>query len=303
MTRRFVPLAALLALLVAGVASAAYTQACDGCAPRAEGTVGDVSFVATLFLDNATDPGAPQFTAVPGEGGNVVFTLTPPANASSPLNATIELPATLSGLEWLGDSSRELSMPATGVREEAFAFRVAPGASPGFVKVDFTLTVQGASESGVLTLEVVPAPSPPAEGPGTLTIVLGVGAAALVIGGAAYAVARARKPKARPKSETLQRIEMEKQLESAKTVEEKQAIREEIKAVEAEKSRARDLQILEAKRADVERTIDLLKKRHDAGQLTRLQYEKMVEKKLDELDRINEELVAAEAGHSSQSPH
>lgn len=302
MSRRLASLAALFALFVASVAGASYSQPCEGCSPRAVGVVGGVSFVASLFLDNASDAGAPQFSAFPGEGGNVVFSFTAPANASAPLNASIELPAAVAGVEWLEGSGRDFSMPASGVREEAFAFRVARDAAVGFVRLDFTVAVEGESESGVLTLEVVPAPAPPAAGPSALSIVLGVGAAAVVLGGAAFAVARARRPKARPKSETLQRIEMEKQLESARTVEEKQAIREEIKAVEAGKSRARDLQILEAKRADVERTIDLLKKRHDAGQLTRLQYEKMVEKKLDELDRINEELVAAEAGESSRSP-
>lgn len=301
--RRALALLALSLLALAPVASAAYTQPCDGCSPQVRGSVGDVAFVANVFLDNATDAGLPQHTALAGEGGNVLFTFAPAPDATrnATVNASVELPLTVAGLEWLGDTARDFTLPPTGAREEPFAFRVAPGASPGFLSVSFTVTVDGASESGVLTIEVVPAPAPAPEGPSPAVVAIGLGAAVLVAGGAWYAVARARRPRAKPKSATLQRMEMEKQLEQAKTVEQKAAIQEEIRAVEAEKSHARDLQILEAKRADVERTIDLLKKRHDAGQLTRLQYERMVEKKLDELDRINSELVAAEAGQSSQS--
>jgi len=69
---------------------------------------------------------------------------------------------------------------------------------------------------------------------------------------------------------------------------------QEIRQQERVRTERRELQILEAKRADALKGIDLLKKRHELGALSKLQYDNMVAKRQAELAKIEAEIAAME---------
>ncbi|HWH09202.1 MAG TPA: hypothetical protein VNX21_08380, partial [Candidatus Thermoplasmatota archaeon] len=95
------------------------------------------------------------------------------------------------------------------------------------------------------------------------------------------------------RSQALREVELEER--AAKRPEEAAVIQQELRQQEKVKEKRRDLQILEAKRADVLKTMDLLRKRHEAGGLTKLQYDNMVAKKQADLQRIEAEIAQMEA--------
>lgn len=143
-------------------------------------------------------------------------------------------------------------------------------------------------------------PQPPAGVPTTWLV---AAAAVLVLGGGygAYAMKqrreRARMNAAPRRSQVMREMELERKLEKVveKDPEAAAEIKQEIRAQEQVREKRRELQILEAKRADALKTLDLLKKRHEAGGLTQLQYNNMVGKKQADLERIEAEIAQMEA--------
>lgn len=123
--------------------------------------------------------------------------------------------------------------------------------------------------------------------------------AAVVLGGiAAKRRAERRRMNEGPRrSQVMREMELEQKLEKAKQKDPEQAavIQQEIRQQEQVREKRRELQILEAKRADALKTMDLLKKRHEAGGLTKLQYDNMVAKKRQDLERIEAEIAQMEA--------
>lgn len=180
-------------------------------------------------------------------------------------------------------------------------------ATPENASYSFNATLEQATENGTLALESVEgqgfvtvtsegiAPTPPPGLPtswlvgGAAVLLVAVGAGAL----AARSRAQRRKMRGQTRSQALREVELEERAE--KRPEEAAVIREELRAQEKVKEKRRDLQILEAKRADVLKTMDLLKKRHEAGGLTKLQYDNMVAKKQVDLQRIEAEIAQMEA--------
>lgn len=190
----------------------------------------------------------------------------------------------------------------------AFPFRAPP--APGNASYDFTIEAHGETENGTVPLGTasgtgtvtiaaanVPAPLPGPDGlDPTLLLVLGL-LGVLVLGGGAYAL-KQRRDKARMnaaprRSQALREEALERA--AVKKPEEVQAVKEEIRQQEQVRERRRELQILDAKRADALKTMDLLKKRHETGGLTKLQYDTMVAKKQQDLARIEAEIAQMEA--------
>lgn len=164
-----------------------------------------------------------------------------------------------------------------------------------------TLVGSGSGE-GVVLVQAAEAPIPPSATriPRTWLI---AGIALLVLGGgaAAYAARQRsirRRMKGAPRSQVMREMELEQKLERAKTKDPEQAvvIQKEIRQAEQVREKRRELQILEAKRADALKTLDLLKKRHESGGLTKLQYDNMAAKKQADLARIEAEIAEMEPG-------
>ncbi|HWG90170.1 MAG TPA: hypothetical protein VNZ52_04895, partial [Candidatus Thermoplasmatota archaeon] len=145
---------------------------------------------------------------------------------------------------------------------------------------------------------------PPVD-PGTNWVQIAlIAGAVLVLGGGGYALlARRKKPTAAPRSQTLQRIEMERQIERLEKKAEEdpeaaaqvEALKQEQREQELVRQKSRERMIVEAKRDDALKSIDLLKKRREAGQLTELQFNKMMEKKTEQLEALERELSEMDA--------
>ena len=146
-------------------------------------------------------------------------------------------------------------------------------------------------------------PAPPAEDDRIPTGVwIGAGVvllAAVALGGVAAKrrADRRRMNEGPRRSQVMREMELEQKLEKAKQKDPEQAavIQQEIRQQEQVREKRRELQILEAKRVDALKTIDLLRKRHEAGGLTKLQYDNMVAKKQQDLQRIEAEIAQMEA--------
>lgn len=142
---------------------------------------------------------------------------------------------------------------------------------------------------GTITLSVVVvAPQPPGLLPTWAWFV--IGAAVLAAGGFAVQRARKRQVRVAPRSRTLQELQVEDKAEkvSPKRQAEVEAARQEVETREAERLAVRENSILDAKRNDILRSIELMKQRHERGELTAFQYQKLKEKKeaqLAELER------------------
>lgn len=169
-----------------------------------------------------------------------------------------------------------------------------------------TLVLVGpVSGSGAfVVLGAIEVPVPPG-GVSPLWIVAGLALlGVLVVGGfAAKRSAERRRMNAAPRrSQVMRDLELERKLERAEERDPGQAavIKQEIRQQEQVREKRRELQILEAKRADALKTIDLLKKRHEAGGLTKLQYDNMVAKKQQDLQRIEAEIAQMEAEDASR---
>jgi len=101
-----------------------------------------------------------------------------------------------------------------------------------------------------------------------------------------------RRMRGRTRSQALQEIERE---EAARKPEQAAQVQQEIRQQEQVRTQRRELQILEAKRADAQKGIELLKKRHEMGALSKLQHDTMVAKRQAELARIEPESAATQA--------
>lgn len=161
-----------------------------------------------------------------------------------------------------------------------------------------TLTVASGQLTGGVAIR-----APIVEEPGLPTSYLVAGAAALVVGGGAAVYGlrrraeRKRIERAPRRSQALREQQMETRLERAQEkqrVEEVQQIQQEIRQEQVVREKRRELQILEAKRADALKTLELLRKRHEAGGLSKLQYDNMAAKKQGDLDRIEAEIAQME---------
>src|SRR5581483_4179882 len=99
------------------------------------------------------------------------------------------------------------------------------------------------------------------------------------------------------RSQVMREVELERKLEKAAQKDPEQAaqIKAEIRQQEQVREKRREVQILEAKRADVLKTMDLLRKRHEAGGLSKLQYDNMLAKKKADLERIEAEIAQMES--------
>ena len=117
-----------------------------------------------------------------------------------------------------------------------------------------------------------------------------VGALVLLIALVVVQKARKRQVRVAPRSRTLQELQVEDKAEktSARRAAEVEAARQEVEAREAERLAQRENSIVDAKRQDILRSIELMKQRRERGELTEFQFQKLKEKKeaqLAELDR------------------
>lgn len=198
-----------------------------------------------------------------------------------------------------------------------FAYAVPANATPGTHTVTFRVVIDdldaNATSNGTLAAQfLVTAPGPVLPDPGTpWALILLVAGAVLLVGGAGYAVAqRRRRPKVAPRSRALQQIEAERRLErlderaedNPEAAAEAQAIREELRTQEAARQKSRELMILEAKREDALKSMDLLRKRRETGQLTELQFTKMMEKKQQQYEGIEREIAEMERRDAEGAP-
>lgn len=292
--RLVVPLAVLAALLAP---LAAAQDAAPGVPPSAtRATAGPIEVAVWVAHANGT-----AATALPpGDAGILHVNLTSSSNVTLDVHANATGPT---GYALVQDPAvASPSLVANGSAERSWSFAVPAGATAGGASFTVTIDVIGpdgnatAQSTIVHAIAVVPAPVPvpPAPGP-NYTLIGGAAAAVLVVGAGAFALTRRRRPKPVPRSATLQKMEMERQAQRARTEEERVAITQQIQESEAQKAQARDLQILKAKRADAEKMIELLEKRLQAGQITPLQHQKMVEKKQADIARIDAEIAEVEA--------
>jgi len=162
-----------------------------------------------------------------------------------------------------------------------------------------TTLVGHGTGAGSVALEgsaVAPAPAVP------VSWYVGGGVAVLLVAAVAGYSIRQRNVRRRmnegPKrSQVMREVELERKLEKAAQKDPEQAaqIKAEIRQQEQVREKRREVQILEAKRADVLKTMDLLRKRHEAGGLSKLQYDNMLAKKKADLERIEAEIAQMES--------
>lgn len=154
--------------------------------------------------------------------------------------------------------------------------------------------VTGSGSFGVQGSVPAPAPAIPVWGYYAGGAVLLLAAVALGVSARNRNVRR-RMNEAPRRSQVMREMELERELERAKEPEKAAEIKAEIRQQEQVREKRREIQILEAKRADVLKTMDLLRKRHEAGGLTKLQYDQMLAKRKADLERIEAEIAAMEA--------
>ncbi|HUR70328.1 MAG TPA: DUF4200 domain-containing protein [Candidatus Thermoplasmatota archaeon] len=307
--RRLVPLAILALALLAPTLPA-------------QGATGAPVGAHTASVGNATlsywvGPNATQVDEELslGEQGQIWFWLS--ANETRAVaylnvtssNATLDIPNGSVVLDASGNGTRvpanvsfRTTIADAGVVHQAYAFT-----GQVYREENGTLVLLGPiSGSGTFTVDVgalVPVPTAPA--PGIPSAYLWGGAALLLVGAIVVGVSvrqrniRRRMNDNRKRSVVMRELELEKKLEKAKDPEQVQEIKQEIRAQESVREKRRELQILEAKRADAQKTLDLLKKRHESGGLTKLQYDNMAAKKQADLARIDAEIAQMEQEDSS----
>jgi hypothetical protein len=203
-------------------------------------------------------------------------------------------------------TSAPVALNATAPANESDANATQSGANETQPASNATASVTTLSGGGVVPIlaVVVPTPAPLVPTP----YLVGGGVVLLVaVAIGAYAV-RERNLKRRMqgekrRSQVMREMELEKELER---VEEKQpekaaAIKQEIRQQEVVREKRRELQILEAKRADVLKNMDLLRKRHEMGGLSKLQFDNMIKKREADLAKIEAEIAEMERLDSGAS--
>ena len=197
-------------------------------------------------------------------------------------------------LVWVYDATN-FTVAADAAGNVTYAFTVDLHEATG----NGTTLLGSATGEGSLAVADAELPAPP----GVPVTWLAAGGAAVLVAGGAGAIAlkrrrdRARMNAAPRRSQVMREMAMERELERAreKEPERAQQIQQEIRQQEKVREVRRELQILEAKRADALKTLDLLRKRHEMGGLTKLQYDNMVAKKQADLQRIEAEIAQMEA--------
>jgi hypothetical protein len=300
----------LSVLLVAGLAPGALAQSL---APPASAAAVEAGGARVAHWVGTADAADANVTL--GETGTLWVALERPAgtaNASIPTTRRAYLNLTSDALAFaapalvvqavssqaqgwsFANASFTSSATAAGPASYAFTVEVYEEGANG------TVLLGASTGQGTVTLASVPVPQPPG---GVPTPYLVGGGAAVVVGGAAalYALRQRRERRvmneAPRRSQVMREMELERQLEKVEEKEPERAaeIKQEIRAQEVVREKRRELQILEAKRADALRTMDLLRKRHEAGGLSKLQFDNMVAKKQADLQRIEADIAQMEA--------
>lgn len=264
---------------------------------------------------------ATEQALVVGEAGALWFAAEiatrPDANATS---LTYYVNATADGVTFENASAVIEHTYGDAIANESHRFVTFPFAAPATAgPVTFTFTIEAYAATGENTTLLgrangtlptearsIEVPQPPAGLP--LEWLVAGGAVLVLAGGyGAYALKqrreRARMNAAPRRSQVMREMELERQLQRVEEKDPEAAaeIKQEIRAQEQVREKRRELQILEAKRADALKTLDLLKKRHEAGGLTKLQYDNMVGKKQADLQRIESEIAQMEAEDAAGS--
>jgi hypothetical protein len=157
--------------------------------------------------------------------------------------------------------------------------------------------------AGTRSFAVVGAPvAAPAAGP-RWAVPLALTLALVLVVGIGWGLKRRRDRAAmnalhRRRSQALRDEVVEK---GAKKPEAAQRVQQEIRQVEQVREKRRELQILEAKRADALKTIDLLQKRREAGSLSQHQFDQMAAKKRVDLERIEADIAQMEREDSGSA--
>lgn len=236
--------------------------------------------------ENATDTNATleaaQWTFVNLTSTDLVFDNANLVIRSHPLTST----------EWDFTNST-FQLAAQNLTEAAYTFTVES------YRTDANGTVLLGTATGGGTVRV----SQPVIAPGLPVTYLVAGGAVVVVGaGAAIFAMRQRREQrlmnqAPRRSQVMREMELEREMEKVaeKDPEAAQEIRQELRVQEQVREKRRELQILEAKRADLQKGMDLLRKRHEAGGLTKHQYDTMVAKRQQDLQRIEAEIAEMEA--------
>lgn len=209
---------------------------------------------------------------------NASFTVQPAGNASwSYQVAAFDVPANASG---------------------SAAFALSVSVYERLPSGETTLVGSGSGEGSVALEGSAQAPAPAIP----VSYYVAAGAAVLLVAGVVGYSLRQRSLRRRmnegPKrSQVMREVELEKKLEKAQQKDPEQAaqIKAEIRQQEQVREKRREVQILEAKRADVLKTMDLLRKRHEAGGLSKHQYDNMLAKKKADLERIEAEIAQMES--------
>jgi len=176
--------------------------------------------------------------------------------------------------------------------------------------------VSTSSGSGTFSI-VVPYVAPAPVEPGLpLGLIIGAAAAIVVVGGGATLAVRRKQAAERAtmnrtatrRSQALREETVEKKLAKVGKLETskreadvvqaqeiRQQVEVEIRQEEKQREVRRERQILEAKKTDVLKTMDLLKKRHEMGGITEHQYKTMLAKRQVDLDKIEADIAQMDA--------
>lgn len=320
-TRRLVPTLFLIALLALAPAGAI-----DGGAPPAGSEAmgaGDASLAHWVGPDLATVNATVNGTATLWIGLQHPANTTAPDNTTAD-NATVSYRAfvNVSGDDGLAIGTPSLVLVTDGQGPWTYETTTLTtnATEQGLVTYNYTILaevheIRGENTTllgnttglGVVSFQTgtIAIPPPVIEPPFPTTLVaLLVGGAVLIAGGAGVISMQRKREKARmnraPRRSSVLR---EEALERAalKKPEQHAAVVQEIRQQEQVRERRRELQILDAKKADALKTIDLLKKRREAGGLTEHQYNTMAAKKQADLQRIEQEIAEMETENGDHS--
>lgn len=258
--------------------------------PTGAEDVGPLEVTYFLTESGARDPLA---TLRPSEAFDLFTTFT--TNDPGSYRISVTSGSTSRNLTWSANLSVEptIRLPLIAPASDTPNFTVV--ADVLVERANGTNVTRLASDTISLTVPVVtPAPTgDPTTTPRPPTPVwVWALAAVVLLAVVPFAVQKARKRqvKVAPRSRTLSELQVEDKAEKAspKRAAEVEAARQEVAAREAERLAQRESSILDAKRNDILRSIELMKQRHERGELTAFQFQKLKEKKeaqLAELER------------------
>lgn len=254
--------------------------------PVAPGAAIVAWFAAHAFAP-ATDPNATRYALV---------NISP--NVETFAAVRVNLSIAPNGTAWaIGNVTVPTSANASTAGSPAFYYNATVFESSG----NQTIVLDSFGGSGPNVVVATVAPAPPAGLPTTYLVGGGI-VLLLAVAVGAYGLRQRnvrRRMRGKTRSTTLQQLEQE---EKAKKPEQVAQVQQEIRQQEVVRSQRREMQILEAKRADAQKGLELLKKRHEMGGLSKLQFESMVAKKQADLQRVEAEIAemeAADAGDRS----